>query len=172
MGKNCFIILVILAVMAQSSCGYRFAGSGEAIDPSIQHVYVAPFINSTSEALIENYLRNDFIDQFRRGGRFSIAGSAEAGDALVRGTVTDVFTSRATYTAAESAIEDRIHIRLDLVFEARGGEVLWTQSGFSGREAYRVSDDPGTTERNRSAALRKLSSDLAERAYRTMLSGF
>lgn len=172
MGKNCFLSLMILAVLASASCGYRFAGSADAIDPSIRHVYVAPFINATSEALVENYVRNDFIDQFRRGGRFSIAGSAEAGDALVRGTVTDVFTSRATYTAAESAIEDRIHMRLDLIFEERDGEILWSQSGFSGTEAYRVSDDPGTTERNRSAALRKLSSDLAERAYRTMLSGF
>lgn len=172
MGKNCFIVLMILAVAAQASCGYRFAGNGDAIEPSIQHVYVAPFNNSTPEALIENYVRNDFIDQFRRGGRFSIAGSAEDGDALVRGTVTDVFTSRATYTTAESAIEDRIHLRLDLIFEERGGEILWSQSGFSGTEAYRVSDDPSATERNRSAALRELSSDLAERAYRTMLSGF
>ncbi|MCK9230632.1 MAG: LPS assembly lipoprotein LptE [Syntrophales bacterium] len=172
MGKNCLFTLMIMAVLVSASCGYRFAGSADAIDPSIRHVYVAPFINATSEALIENYLRNDFIDRFRRGGRFSIAGNAEDGDALVRGTVTNVFTSRATYTTAESAIEDRIHMSLDLIFEERSGDILWSQKGFSGTEVYRVSDDPGTTERSRSAALKKLSSDLAERAYRTMLSGF
>ncbi|MDD5475817.1 MAG: LPS assembly lipoprotein LptE [Syntrophales bacterium] len=166
------LFILVLCLLMPASCGYHFAGSGDNIDPSVREVYVAPFNNSTSEALIENYVRNDFIDQFRRSGRFAIAGSAETCDALVSGTVIDIRSSRATYTVADSAIEDRIYMRMDVIFKERGGGILWSQSNFSGYETYLVSDDPGITERNRTAALRKLSNDLAERAYRSMMSGF
>ncbi len=165
-------ILVALCLCVAVSCGYRFAGTGDAIDPSIRTVYVASFINDTSEALVENYVRNAFIDEFRRSGRFSIAGSAEAADARVSGTVLHVRTSRATYTSADSAVEDRVHMRLDVTFEERGGDVLWSQRTLEGNEAYRVGDDTSFTERNRSEALRKLASDLAARGFRSMMTGF
>ncbi len=165
-------MLLCILCLLPVSCGYHFAGMGDAVDPSIRDVYVAPFKNSTPEPLIENYVRNAFVEQLRYGGRFSVAGSSETCDADISGTVTAIRTSRATYRVAESAVEDRVSMSLDITFQDSTGEILWSRRNYSGTETYRVTDDASATERSRKDALRKCAEDLAEKAYRDMMSGF
>lgn len=63
---------------------------------------------------------------------------------------------------------------LNLAFEERKtGKNLWSVSNFTGNGSYRVDQaNPNTTSTNKQVALQKLSGDMAEEAYRNLMSGF
>ena len=71
-------------------CGYRFSQGGESIAPDIRRVYVDTFRNDTGEAYVESYLRNGFIDQFRRSNRFRITDGKETADAVLTGGIKTI----------------------------------------------------------------------------------
>jgi hypothetical protein len=71
------------------------------------------------------------------------------------------------------ARENRVWMTVEVVFKRTdNGGVIWMNKGLSGREAYTVDVNTTTTAANRKTAIRKLSIDMADKAYRNMMSGF
>lgn len=172
MKQHVTIILVLILILLSSGCGYRFAPAGESMDAKIKAVYIDTFRNHTSEAQIENYVRNAFINEFIRGNRFSSAYEKEASDAVLTGKIRGLSTSHVSYERNDTARENTVSLSLDVEFMDSDGIILWAKKSLSGREAYRIDDNPTITERNRKEALIKLSRDLAEKIYRDIMSGF
>ena len=81
------------------SCGYTFAPQGEYIDKRITTVYVQAFVNKTSQAELENYVRTAFIDQFVLSNRFKIVQNVESADAIIQGIILNINTSPLSYSA-------------------------------------------------------------------------
>jgi hypothetical protein len=163
----------LLTAVLVSGCEYRFAPGGEHIDKNIQKVYVDNFSNMTSEANVENYLRGVLIDQFMRGGRFKPVHRKEASDAVLSGKITGISTTHVSYERNDRASEDSVSMIIEAIFKETGGDkIIWTQKSLSGREAYKISNDPGITSKSRKEALIKLSNDIAEKTYREIMSGF
>jgi outer membrane lipopolysaccharide assembly protein LptE/RlpB len=166
------IIISLVLTLLASGCGYRFAPAGEHIGREIRTVYIENFSNHTSEAHIENYIRAAFIDQFIMGGRFTLVYEKETSDAVLSGKVTGLSTSHVSYEQNDMAREDSVFMSADLKFKSREGSILWAKKSLSGREAYSVDQDYNITSKNRKETLRKLSRDMAEKAYRDIMSGF
>jgi outer membrane lipopolysaccharide assembly protein LptE/RlpB len=136
-------------------------------------VFVGNFENLTAEANVENYVRNSFIDQVRRGNRFKVVASKALSDAVLAGSIKRVDTSHVSYTESDVAKEDRVTMIMEINFEEiKTGKVIWASENFTGNEEYTVSSNTATTERNKRTAIRNLSDDMAEKAYRSIMSGF
>ncbi|MBN2178583.1 MAG: LptE family protein [Deltaproteobacteria bacterium] len=172
MKQHVSILLTLLLILPVSGCGYRFAPAGETMDRKIKAVYIDTFRNHTSEAQVENYVRNAFINQFIRGNRFKSADEKETSDAVLSGKITGLSTSHVSYEKNDTAREDTISLSFDVEFRDSEGTILWAKKSLSGREAYRIDDNPTITGKNRKEALRKLSRDMAEKTYRDIMSGF
>ncbi|MBW2637068.1 MAG: hypothetical protein JRC86_06035 [Deltaproteobacteria bacterium] len=172
MKQHVSIILALIFILPVSGCGYRFAPAGETMDRKINAVYIDTFRNHTSEAQVENYVRNAFINQFIRGNRFKSAYGKETSDAVLSGKIRGLSTSHVSYEQNDTAREDTISLSFDLEFKDSEGTILWAKKSLSGREAYKIDNNPTITERNRKEALIKLSRDMAEKAYRDIMSGF
>jgi outer membrane lipopolysaccharide assembly protein LptE/RlpB len=170
--RHISIILALILILPVSGCGYRFAPAGERMGREIKTVYIDTFRNHTSEALVENYLRNAFINQFIRGNRFTSAYGKETSDAVLSGKIRGLSTSHVSYEQNDTAREDTVSLSFDVEFRDSEGTILWAKKSLSGREAYRIDDNPIITERNRKEALIKLSRDMAEKTYRDIMSGF
>ncbi len=168
-----YYLTVIVFVLA-AGCGYHFSSSGEHIDKSIQTVFVDNFSNKTSEARIENYFRNQSIDEFRKGSRFKIVDRKELSDAILRGNINRLTTSHLSYGKADLTKEDRVTVTMEVFFEERKSKkVIWHNKNLSGSEEYKVDEgNPTTTDTHRRNAIKKLASDMAEKAYRYIMSGF
>ncbi len=167
-------LLLVSLILITAGCGYRFSPGGEWIDSGIRTVFVDNLVNGTGEPYVEIYLRNGFEDQFRKSPRFRLAASRETADAVLKGTVTALSTSYVAYDRYDKATESRAVMVLSLAFEERKtGKNLWNVANFSGNESYRVDQaNPNTTSTNKQVALQKLSGDMAEKAYRNLMSGF
>jgi len=163
---------IALCILLTSACGYQFSSSGEHIDKNLQTVFVDTFTNATSEANIENSVRNAFIDQFIRGKRFKITNSKETADVLLAGRINNLTTAPLSYKKDNLAAEERMTISMELILEEKSNrKILWTDKSFSSTQDY-VFTDLNNREQNRKNALIKLSNDSAEKAYRLMMSDF
>jgi len=171
--KRLFLLCLVLAAVFPAGCGYRFSPGGENVDPGIHLVYIDNFDNKTTQPYVEIYFRNAFADQFRRTSRFQLAESKGTGDASLRGSVNLITMSSLSYTKSDFATEDRVTITASVIFQDRNKEIIWRNDRLSGYQDYVI--DPGNaaaTEQNRRAAIQKLSADMAERAFRSIMSGF
>ena len=161
------LAVVFLSVLI-AGCGYHFNEVSESLD-GIRKIYVGNFPNRTDEAYVENYFRNAMIDQFIRGNLFRVVGSEAEADAVVRGTIQRIRTTHVAYEEADLAAEERLSLSVRIVFEDREtGRAIWEDREFTGTEDYLVVNDLESKKK----ALIKLSGDMAERAYRIMISGF
>lgn len=173
--RQCLVLLFFAMIAVTiSGCGYRFSPGGEWIDSGIRTVFIDNLVNSTSEPYVEIYLRSGFEDQFRKSSRFRLANSRETADAVLKGTLSALSTSYVAYDRYDKATESRAIMVLNLAFEERKtGKKLWSVANFTGNESYRVDQaNPNATSTNKQAALQKLSGDMAEKAYRNLMSGF
>jgi hypothetical protein len=130
--------------------------------------------NTTNAPLVETYVRNSFEDQFRKSSRFRLAASRETADLVLKGTIIALTLPAVAYDRYDKATEGRAVMTLDLLFEEREArKKIWAVSNFSGNETYRIDQaNPNATSTSRTATLQKLSNDMAEKAFRNLMSGF
>jgi len=170
MKKKWIIYLLLLTFLG---CGYTFSPEGEKIDAGLRKVFVGEFSNSTGEANVENYVRNAFFDRFRKGRRFIPIADKDQADAFLTGKIMKIATSHIAYNKDDIAKQNRVFMILEVVFKrSDNGDVIWMNKSLSGREAYTVKIDTAITAANKANAIRKLSVDMADKAYRNMVSGF
>jgi len=166
------VVSVFLSVFLVAGCGYRFSPGGEYIDKKIRTVFVDNFANKTSEANVENTIRNSFIDQFIIGGRLALVDRREKADAVFKGSVNSIVTSPLSYQRTGLASGERLTVAMELVFEEEDThKLIWNNKNFTATQDYSFTD-LNTRDTNRRNALIKLSNDSAEKAYRLMMSGF
>jgi len=171
--KRLLLLCLILTAVVPAGCGYRFSPGGESLDPAIRLVYIDNFDNKTPQPYVEIYFRNAFADQFRRTSRFSLAESKGKSDALIRGSINAVYMSSLSYTKSDFATEDRVTITASVVFQDRNNEIIWRNDSLSGYQDYAIDpNNAAATEQNRRAAIQKLAGDMAERAFKYIMSGF
>ncbi len=167
-------LAVFCAMFLAGGCGYHFSQGGEHIAADIRRVYVDNFTNETSEAYVENYIRNGFIEQFRRSTRFRITDGKETADAVLTGSIKNIRMTPLASDQFDKATVTRVWMVVGIQFKERqGGKTIYVNPNLTGDQSYSV--DPSDTNRtsiNKSAALQKLSFDLAEKGYGLILSGF
>ncbi len=172
--KSLTVLLLVALLFMTAGCGYRLSPGGEWIDNRLQTVFVDNMVNSTSEPLIEIYLRNGFEDQFRKSSRFRMANSKNTADLILQGTIVALSVPPVAYNQYDRATEGRAVMTVNLLFEERAaGKKIWAVSNFSGNETFRIDQaNPNATSVSKTAALQKLSNDMAEKAFRNLMSGF
>ena len=172
--RRFLLLFLILTSLVLTNCGYRFSPGGEWIDKSLQTVFVDNIANTTSEPFIEIYLRNGLEDQFRKSSRFRLTASKDAADLIMQGTILSLNVPPVAYDRYDKATEGRAVMTINLLFEdRRAGKKLWAVTNFSGNETYRIDQaNPSATSVSKGTALQKLSNDMAEKAYRNLMSGF
>jgi len=165
--------LALAVILIVAGCGYHFSTEGKHIDNRLSTVFVDTFTNRTDEPYIGRYIRSAFIDEFTRGGRFTITGNKTAADTVLAGTVTRLSTGHVSYDTDSITKEDRVSVIVSVTFrDQRENRIIWENLSAVGRETYRVGATPSVTDTSRNSALKKLSGDFAERIYRNIMSGF
>jgi hypothetical protein len=168
------LLFFILITVTIAGCGYRFSPGGDWIDSRLQTVFVDNMVNTTSEPLIEIYFRNGLEDQFRKSSRFRLANSKDTADTILQGTIVSLNTPPVAYDRFDKATENRAVMTVNLLFEERDNrKKIWAITNFSGNETYKIDQaNPNATSGSKTAALQKLSNDMAEKAFRNLMSGF
>ena len=172
-------LLALLLILGPGGygCGYHLRPTGENIGKDIKKIFVASFANNTPEANIETSFRNAFIDQFIKGRRFQIVNAEGLADAVLKGEIRNLVVAPLAYRGDSNlAVEKRITVTLSLTLEAKGTPAaLWHEESFAQWGDYALDSNnlsAAAVQASQKNALSKLADDVAERAYRIMITDF
>jgi hypothetical protein len=150
------------------ACGYRFPGGGN-LPAGVTKVFIEIFENRTNETGLENIITRDLIYEFTRNGKEAARGKA---DAILSGVCESIRVEAIARTDVLSVEERRVIITVALQLTDLDGEVIWSEKGMSGNEAYDVSTNKQETELNRRAAITLISKRLSERIFNRLTDDF
>jgi hypothetical protein len=161
-----FVLALLTAVPI--ACGYRFSGGG-ALPAGVQTVFVSIFENRTFEMGLENTITRWIINEFTRR---KASAPQDRADAVLSGVIRSMDSRSISRSRDETTLERRVTLVLDIELTDKDGRTLLARPGISESEAYDVSSDKQTTEKNRRDALDRLSERLGEKIYGRLTEDF
>ena len=160
----CFCLLLC-------SCGYGFAGGGGA-PKGLNTIFVRMIENQTAEIGAEIVLTNQLKNEFTRKYKGEVVSEDQA-EGILSGRITGIRSWTIARRSAQSALEKRVSVTIDLTLKNQSGEVVWFTRGMSGSEVYTVSQtDKSLTENNKRTAIELVCLRLGEEAYYRMTDDF
>jgi len=169
--------MALAAAVAISACGYRLVGTGNtgSVPANLKTLHVAPFVNQTSRAELDQRLTEEVSQEWVRRGRFQLVSSAEQADVVLTGTVASANVTPVRFDAQGRATEYQLAVAADVSFVDRTGEkpvVLWRDQRFTRVISYDV-DATLTDYFDREVqAMERLARDFARGLVVTILEGF
>jgi len=153
------------------SCGYKFAGGGGP-PKGLNTIFVNLIENQTAEIGAEIVLTDQLKNEFTRKYKGQIVPEEQA-EGVLSGRITDVRSWTIARRSAQSPLEKRVSVTIDLTLKDKTGEVVWFTRGMNGSEDYAVSqDDKALTESNKRQAIELVCLRLGEEAYYRMTEDF
>ncbi|MGE5236886.1 MAG: LPS assembly lipoprotein LptE [Acidobacteriota bacterium] len=164
-----------LAVLAGTACGYHLVGASSNLPTRLTKLYVAPFVNQTSRAELDQRLTEAVSQEWVRRGRFQLVTSGEQADAVLSGTVIAAPVSPVQFDAQGRATQYQLTVIADVQLVDRTGPkpvVLWRDGHFSRSVSYPV-DVSATNYFDREVqAIDQIAQDFARGLVVTVLEGF
>jgi len=153
------------------SCGYRFAG-GSGPPKGLNTIFVRLIENQTAEIGAEIILTDQLKNEFIRKYKGEIVAEEQA-EGILSGRITGIRSWTIARRNAQSSLEKRVSVTIDLTLKNQAGEVAWFTRGMSGSEVYAVSQtDNLQTENNKRDAIELVCKRLGEEAYYRMTDDF
>ena len=171
-----FLTLVALVASVAAGafgCGYKLAGTGTFLPPTIKSVAVAPFENRTGRPEIEVRVTEAVARELSRHSGLRIVTDQAAADAYLEGAVTDFrttpvqFNSEGRATRLESAVVLRASLR-----DLKSGEILWSQANLLFRDQYDVQQEEANYFDLETTALEGLARGAARTLTESITEGF
>ena len=169
-------VVLALALLASTSCGYALAGRGSSLPDYIRVISVPLFKNATPlfdvDRIITERVRTELINR----GKYRI--SETGADAIVEATIKSVTLTPATFDANRVASRYVISIQASVTFtDLKTAKVLWTDPSLVFRDEYAVSNpttanDISTFFGSETNAVTRLANDFARTVVSAMLEAF
>jgi hypothetical protein len=167
-------VLVTLAALGASGCGYSLAGRGSFLPAYIQTIGIPLFVNRTPFVTVEQLLTEKVRVEFQSRGRYNVAPT-DAGVVLGIGAVP------AGFTDAQLATRYRFTVNVSVKFDdVKQQKTLWENPALSFSDEYDLQsrlnlgggfDVTAFLEQER-AAMERLSADFARSVVSSILEAF
>ena len=132
------------------------------------------FENETREPGLEQLIGEALNEEFARRGWLDpkLQGQG-ASDLVMRGVLHSASVHSSSYSSRALALEEAIEVSLDVsVRRAQSSEIVWQHPGLKMREVFLSSADPQVYASNKEQALRRISSEIAERVHDELFQRF
>ena len=170
-------VTLLVAVVVTGGCGYRLVGTGDTgtIPKRLQKLHVAPFVNKTSRAELDQRLTGEVSQEWVRRGRFQLVSNPDQADVVLSGSVTVANISPVRFDDQGRASEYQLSVAADISFIDRTGEkpiVLWRDQRFTRVISYEVDASSANYFDREVQAIERLARDFARGLVVTILEGF
>lgn len=169
-------VLASLSLGGLSACSYHLVGTGAGNLPShLAKLYVAPLVNQTGRAELDQRLSEELSQEWLRRGRFQLVGSAEEADAVLSGTLVAVNVTPVQFDAQGRATQYQLLVVADMKLVDRTGEKpreLWHEPRLSRTVTYEVDASAVDYFDRELEAIERLSREFARAVVVAVLEGF
>lgn len=167
--------LLAAVVLLSSACGYHLVGLSSTLPARLKTLYVAPFVNQSAAAQLDQRLTEAVSQEWVRRGRFQLVSSASDADAVLSATVTGAAVSPVQFDSQGRATTYQLTVSADVQLVDRTGKkpvVLWSDKHFSRTVSYQVNVNATDYFDQEVEAYDRVSRDFALGLVVTILEGF
>ena len=164
-----FKLMAVLGVlMGLAGCGYHPAAtSGNRLDAN-HRIWVAFIRNETTSSSAQTVLRRALLDEAQAMRGIAPAGSAEAADLQVSGSLRSYTMRAISYTAADRAREYRLIIDVELELISPADKTLAWKGVLQTYQDFPANDDLALQHSAEEAAFQAASRKLAQKFFTTL----
>ena len=166
-----------MAGVVLGGCGYRLVGTGNtgSVPANLQKLHIAPFVNQTTRAELDQRLTEEVSQEWVRRGRFQLVSNPDQADVVLSGNVVSSNVTPVRFDAQGRATEYQLSVAADVSFVDRTGEkpvVLWRDQHFTRVISYEVTPDLANYFDREVQSMERLARDFARGLVVTILEGF
>ncbi len=173
------LILIVLAMLATSGCGYALAGRGSFLPAYIRTVGIPQFENRTATSRIEQVLTEKVRIEFIGRGRYTIRPDTVGADAVLTGEIASFSVQPVGFTEQQLASRYLFTVIMRVRFtDARTNEVLWSDDALRFSAEYELSTRSNTALEGagfldqESSAFDRIANDIARTVVTAILEAF
>jgi hypothetical protein len=127
----------VLAVLAQSGCGYTLAGRGSFLPAYIKRIGVPLFKNNTAVFDLDRQVTEKVRSEFIGRGKWTIVPDETGVDGLVTGEISAVSLAPVAFNTQQQATRYALTLTAKVEFkDMRTNKVLWTNPSMQYREEF------------------------------------
>ena len=167
--------VLVCSLLALAACGYKPLGGRDVFGPDVRSIELVAFDNQTREPGLEQMVADAMAEEFERRGWLEpeLQGQVANPDLVMRGTLHSATVRSSSYSAGGFALEESIDVTFDVsVRRTTSGELLYQHPEFRVHEVFLSSADPQVYASNKEQALRRVSSEIAERVHDELFQRF
>lgn len=168
------LALAAAVALTLSGCGYKVAGKADLLPKSIQTIAIPAFGNITTQYKLTDRLPLMIGREFLGRTRYRVVSNPEEADAVLSGSVVNVFAGATNFdpaTSRASAVQVSCILQLTLR-ERATGKVLYSQPAMEFRQRYEISTTAEAYFDEASPAFQRLSQDVARTIVSAILEMF
>ena len=131
------VTLLIVAVVAQSGCGYSLAGKGSFLPAYIKRIGVPMFTNNTAVFDLDRQVTERVRTEFIGRGKYTIVPEATGVDGLLTGVISSVTLIPVAFNQAQQATRYALTLSASVEFkDMHANKVLWSNPSMQYREEF------------------------------------
>ena len=175
LGMGLTALSAMLAIVVAAGCGYHLVGVSGNLPEHLQTLYVAPFVNQTGRAELDQRLVEAVTKEWVRRGRFQLASNSDEADAVLSATIASASISPVRFDDQGRATEYQLTVAADVKLVDRTGEkpvTLWRDQNFSRSISYAVDINSADYFDREVEAIERIARDFARGLVVTILEMF
>jgi hypothetical protein len=171
-------LFLAIALLASCGCGYNVVGhTNNAIIPKeVQSIGVPTFKNETSRFKVEQQVTAAVVRELMTRTHYKVRAAEDPGDtdAELKGTITAYWSNPVVFdpvSGRATTAQLTVSVKVALI-DRKTKKALYENGNFVFREHYEISGQTSTYFDESSAAVQRLSKDLAASLVTSILTGF
>lgn len=171
-------IVVLIAALASTSCGYTLAGRGSFLPETIKTIGVPDFDNLTPYFEVGQVLTQRVRSEFIGRGKYKVLPQDSNVDAILKAQINNITLTPAGFNETQQATRYLITVSLGIQFiQASDNKVLWQNPSQVFREEYQLTSgggvlDPAAFFGQASNAVDRMATDFARSVVTAILEAF
>jgi len=178
MTKKIWPLVVALALLVHSGCGYSLAGRGSFLPPYVKRIGIPLFTNGTTVFDLDRKVTAKVVSEFIGRGKWTIVPDQTGVDALLVGTITGVTLTPVAFNNQQQATRYALAMTGSVEFkDLQANKTIWTNPSMSYREEFDVPASSNTLDTTTffgqdANALDRLSNEFARALVSAILEAF
>src|SRR5690348_16314976 len=165
--------LAVLLPLLLTCCGYRVAGTADALPRTIRTVSIPAFSNLTTRYKLTDQLPEEIAREFITRTRYRVVSDPDTADAVLRGTVINYTFNPTIISQDNRAVFAEMHVTLSVTLTERAsGKVLFSRSSFDVKDTYQISPDATKYFEESDPALKRAGQQVARSVVSAVLQNF
>ena len=131
------VLVLAMAILAQSGCGYSLAGRGSFLPAYIKRIGVPQFTNNTPVFDLDRQVTEKVRSEFIGRGKYTIVPDSTGVDGLLTGVISSVTLTPVAFNQSNQATRYALTLSASVEFkDMHANKVLWSNPSMQYREEF------------------------------------